>query len=482
LFAFSPVKSYTCGQSAVGPKYKEQNMNGKILMPNVFGFGHSAGQTESDTDLDGNPVDSNWRRETISPRRVEFLYKSGLAQKYGLGHFRRGHACRVDENWREDLLMLKKYGVSGLRCSLNWPRMNPAPGKFDKREFQRVQDMLDFANELGIKISPTIWWWDEPGWCDDLGSWEKGNMVEYLSDFTAESMHYIGNRADDIDTLNELTVFAMFSRLYFREGWPAQYPKGPAPYRNMLWRGAEAHAAMVPIIRSANPNAKISVAHAAVWNQSDVPYLQEVWDEENFELINLIRKVGGDNALDRIDLNLYMRRIQDLGKPEKASWDGHVGYDTDPVQSAPCEVHTSKPWRMVPEALYHVPMLFWKKFGLEIRISEHGYPTDKDHEDHQVWDAAMSIFWLDKTRRDGVKVGGAFLWSLFDNFEWGEGKFARFGYFEMNYETQVRTPRPAMEFIRDCISAGGITQGVWKKWESRLRKFPLPDEFLAMFE
>lgn|GEM_PF-2061989 len=482
LLPFADQKGKPTHGLAAVAKHKERNMRDKILLPPVFGLGHSAGQVESEMDLDGKLVDSTWGRQTRSPARIAFLHKSGLAKKYGLDFFQRRHACRVDTLWREDLKLLHDHGVNGWRCSFNLPKINPAKGVFDVRELQRVRDMLDFANELGIEVNPTIWWWDEPGWWDDIGSWESptGDLIKYYGDIVYQIMSRVGNRATNIDTFNEPTVAAMFTRRWFREGWPAQYvpnARGEAPYRNMLYRIAEAHAVAVPIIREANPQAKIGIAHAAVWNQSDVPYLKQKWDEENFEMLKLLQEVGGKDIIDRVDLNIYMRRVQDLGKPERASWDGYVGYDEYPIRSAPCEVTTGKPWGICPEALYHVSKEFWNEFGLEIRISEHGYPTDKDHEDHQLWDAAMTIYWLDKAAREGVKIGGAFLWSMLGNFEWGEGDFADFGFF-----TRQRTPRPAMEFIRDCIQAGGITLEVWKKWESVLRKFPLPAEFLATFE
>jgi beta-glucosidase len=44
-----------------------------------------------------------------------------------------------------------------------------------------------------------------------------------------------------------------------------------------------------------------------------------------------------------------------------------------------------------------------------------------------------------EARDAGVVVGGYFVWSFLDNFEWGHGYLQRFGIVHVDFETLERT-------------------------------------------
>jgi len=100
--------------------------------------------------------------------------------------------------------------------------------------------------------------------------------------------------------------------------------------------------------------------------------------------------------------------------------------------------------------------LTWAKgFNLPIYITENGI---EDREDslrrryiiqnlHQVWRAInMSL-----------PVRGYYHWSLVDNFEWTDGWENRFGLWELDTATQVRTMRPSARLYAEICHENGIT-------------------------
>nr|BFF25893.1 hypothetical protein GCM10025732_38580 [Glycomyces mayteni] len=59
----------------------------------------------------------------------------------------------------------------------------------------------------------------------------------------------------------------------------------------------------------------------------------------------------------------------------------------------------------------------------------------------------------------GVNLRGYFVWSLLDNFEWGEGYSKRFGLVRVDYDTQQRTPKRSAEWYRGVIASNGASLG-----------------------
>ena len=58
--------------------------------------------------------------------------------------------------------------------------------------------------------------------------------------------------------------------------------------------------------------------------------------------------------------------------------------------------------------------------------------------------------------RDGADVGGYYVWSFLDNFEWALGYSRRFGVVWTDYETQERIPKASARFYSEVIRRGGV--------------------------
>jgi beta-glucosidase len=58
---------------------------------------------------------------------------------------------------------------------------------------------------------------------------------------------------------------------------------------------------------------------------------------------------------------------------------------------------------------------------------------------------------LNRATSEGFPVRGYFLWSLMDNFEWGDGYSLRFGIYYVEYETQKRYPKESAMWYREVI-------------------------------
>jgi beta-glucosidase len=122
--------------------------------------------------------------------------------------------------------------------------------------------------------------------------------------------------------------------------------------------------------------------------------------------------------------------------------------------------HMASPWLDIgPEALYWAPRHVAQIWGVkEIYITENGCSSaDVLTPDGHVYDTDRIMFlrnYLTKLNRatsEGFPVRGYFLWSLMDNFEWGDGYSLRFGIYYVEYETQKRYPKESAMWYREVI-------------------------------
>lgn len=102
-------------------------------------------------------------------------------------------------------------------------------------------------------------------------------------------------------------------------------------------------------------------------------------------------------------------------------------------------------WSIDPTGLYDLLMRFTREApGLPLMVTENGAAYAPDlHDPARIEYLEAHLAALHRALADGAPVGGYFLWSLMDNFEWSYGYSKRFGIVHVDYETQARTPAPA---------------------------------------
>jgi beta-glucosidase len=127
--------------------------------------------------------------------------------------------------------------------------------------------------------------------------------------------------------------------------------------------------------------------------------------------------------------------------------------------------HMASFWLSIgPEALYWAPRHVAKLWNVkDIYITENGTSSsDVPAPDGMVYDTDRIMYLrnylsqLQRATAEGVPVRGYFLWSLVDNFEWGDGYTNRFGLHYVDYKTQKRTPKMSAHFYREVIKANQV--------------------------
>ena len=71
--------------------------------------------------------------------------------------------------------------------------------------------------------------------------------------------------------------------------------------------------------------------------------------------------------------------------------------------------------------------------------------------------------------QSGVPVKGYYWWTLVDNFELAEGYAPRFGLYQLDLETQTRTPRPVASIYARIIHENGIADDLMEQYGDFLK-------------
>uniref|UniRef100_A0A0D9ZN43 Pectinesterase n=1 Tax=Oryza glumipatula TaxID=40148 RepID=A0A0D9ZN43_9ORYZ len=99
-----------------------------------------------------------------------------------------------------------------------------------------------------------------------------------------------------------------------------------------------------------------------------------------------------------------------------------------------------------------------------IYITENGY---SQHSDTNMEDLINDVErvnylqgylkYLSSAVRKGANVGGYFMWSLIDNFEWVFGYTIKFGLYHVDFDTQERIPKMSAKWYRDFLTGSNVT-------------------------
>jgi beta-glucosidase len=163
-------------------------------------------------------------------------------------------------------------------------------------------------------------------------------------------------------------------------------------------------------------------------------------------------------VLDFIGLNYYSRQVI-RWRPARGS---ALLFGSECMEDHHGEprAFSSLGWEIYAPGLAQV-LRSYARYGVPLMVTENGLATDDE--------VLRTRFLTDHVAavadavRAGVPVVGYLYWTLMDNYEWTEGRSARFGLAETDFASQGRAPRPAaLAFKAICEANMTPVTGLWK--------------------
>jgi beta-glucosidase len=339
-----------------------------------------------------------------------------------------GDACDSLHRYPEDISLLAAAGLQAYRFSIEWARIEPAPGEFSQATVDHYQRMIDQCLGRGLEPIVTLHHFTNPIWMRELGGWTAPSEVDRFASFA----EHVLSRLDGVQrvcTINEPNMIATWSGA-LQDAMSGAQPRPDAVTSEALLR---AHDRAVEIARSEGMQAGLTLAMTAYTTDGSDAADRAVAE---FRAVDEDVFIAGAGTGDFLGIQAYTRRF--------ASSAGILpqGHDL----SGPSDRQTLTGWNYYPQSIGDCLRRAHELAPrLPLLVTENGIATAEDNE--RIAYTAEALTSVLRAVEDGVPVIGYLHWSLLDNFEWIHGYGPTFGLVSVDRESFVRTPKPSLDWL-----------------------------------
>ncbi|MGP3980202.1 GH1 family beta-glucosidase [Streptomyces sp. KR80] len=445
----------------------------------LWGAGTSAYQVEGAAAEDGRGP-SIWDT---------FCARPGIVQGGDTGEIAADHYHR----YADDVELMRRLGLGAYRFSTSWPRIQPdGQGPVNPSGLDFYERLVDALLRCGIAPVLTLYHWDLPQALQDRGGWGARDTAARFADYAEAVGSRLGDRVAAWTTVNEPWCSAF---LGYAAGEHAPGLTDPALALRCAHHLLLGHGFAVQALRSAvGDTARIS----AVLNLSPVTAVtdREADHDAARRIDGLLNRlfveplllgrypvdvqidtrhltdwnfVRGEDAkviaspLDLLGVNYYAPTTVTAAAPSSAPspWPGAEAVAFRVPEGLPV---TAMGWAVSPRGLFDILRRLHTDYPpIPLFISENGAAYDDTVDaTGRVRDPERAFFLHDHLAMAhaaiaaGVDLRGYFVWSLLDNFEWTFGYAKRFGLVQVDFASQLRSPKDSGLWYRDVIAANAV--------------------------
>ncbi|WP_202622683.1 glycoside hydrolase family 1 protein [Candidatus Enterococcus huntleyi] len=371
-----------------------------------------------------------------------------------------GMATDHYNRFKEDIDYLKKAGLNTYRFSIEWARVEPVEGQFDRKEIEHYRSVLAYCHAQEIIPVVTLHHFTSPVWVIQKGGWESPEIVTYFANYAQKITEELGDLLTYICTINEANMGSQIRKVMLsmaqnksnevqvgmnlekiKESQQKYYmelseafnmpPDQIFPFLSPRSEAGEkitfdCHQRAREVIKQVNPKLKVGLTLSIFDNQSEIGGEELKAEADKEEFIDFLPYIEADDFL---GVQNYTRKIFNANGEKK---DDHIRV-------------TKMGYEFYPQGIEHVIRFVNEHWKKEIFVTENGLSTDDDKERIEYIDVALQG--IKACVDDGLPVVGYTYWSLLDNFEWQLGYKQTFGLIAVNRVTMAREPKQSLTFL-----------------------------------
>ncbi|WP_346209594.1 glycoside hydrolase family 1 protein [Aeromonas salmonicida] len=402
------------------------------------------------------------------------------------------------EHFRDDVRLLRQLGHNSFRTSIAWARLIPAGRGEPNPEAVAFYDaMLDELKAEGIEPFICLFHFDMPMSMQSLGGWESREVVAAYAEFAETCFRLFGHKVKHWFTFNEPIVPVEGGYLY-----DFHYPNvvdfrraATVAYHTML-----AHAMAVQRYRALGQDGQIGIilnltpsyprsqhpADLKAANIADLMFNRSFLDpavkgEYPAELVSLLKEYdqlpaceAGDQALlaagkiDLLGINYYQpRRVKARSNAVNPTSPFMPEWFFDHYEMPGRKMNPHRGWEIYEQGIYDILVNLRDHYGnIPSYISENGMgvegeakfkgPDGQIQDDYRIGFIRDHLIWLHKALEEGCQCRGYHLWTFIDNWSWSNTYKNRYGFIELELESQTRRIKKSGQWFATAAREHGF--------------------------
>lgn len=358
-----------------------------------------------------------------------------------------GEAAGHYTRYKQDIKRIADLGLNSFIFSIEWSRIEPEPGVFDKNALAHYKNVAAECKKHGIEPIVTLHHFTNPLWFD---GWHRKHASRIFEKYAEQIARELSDYVQYWIPINEPTA-VVFMRYLKGDIWPA-WPQ--AEFN--IWRAffayrhlVQSHKKAYRVIHEVNPRAQVGFVHGWVSFTSRFPagfssLVARVADWFN----NWLLFWPARNYSDFIALHYYLAVLVKAQLSNPFTWISQYG--------AEGEIVGQKGWVADPPGLKTALLRLTGRHKKPIIVAENGISDASDKVRPRFLFEHLKA--VGEAVESGAQVLGYHYWTLLDNFEWSEGYWEKFGLFAVNEKTLKRTKRPSADYYSKIAKSNTLTQ------------------------
>ena len=400
-------------------------------------------------------------------------------------------------NYKSDIQLMKDIGHNSFRTSISWARLIPnGVGEVNQEAVEFYNNVIDELIAQGIEPFICLFHFDMPMVMQEKGGFENREVLDAYETYAEICFKLFGDRVKHWFTFNEPIVPVEGGYLYdfhypnvvdFRRAATVAYhtilahAKAVAKYKSMELDGK------IGIILNLTPSYPRSQNEADVkaanicdllFNRSFLdPAVKGEYPQELVELLTQFDQLPeireGDcevisvGKVDMLGVNYYMpRRVKarDYAIHPEAPFMPEWFFDYYEMPGRKMNPHRG--WEIYEKGVYDILTNLRENYGnLPCYISENGMGVEGEEkflvngqiqDDYRIDFIKGHLTWLHKGIQEGANCFGYHLWTFIDNWSWSNAYKNRYGFYQLDLETQQRSVKKSGEWYAGVSKNNGF--------------------------